>query len=435
MRDGQGLEVTTGSGEAVAAIDLFREELLSIGPRAAEVIAAADALPGVPMLEGYAAACGVFGQTSGGDALCRTHLDRAAALGANERELAFLAAVEALLGRRHEEGARRLEAIVSEHPRDLVSAKLLEFTYYLMGQEHAGPRFLAAMDAIADANRGDGLFASMHSFALELTGRYAEAIDRAEEALAAAPVNPWADHTLAHALLKSGRVDDGIAVLARERPKWDDRAPFIRGHNAWHLALLRVETLDHAEARRILDEAILPPGEAPLLVQYLDAISLLWRIEMAGGTVDAADWARMADASVAEAGGAYMPFQSAHLHFALARAGREAELAEARRALAADLGRLAAPERRVWETLGLPLLDGVAAFARGDAAGAAAALAPVEDRLAEGGGSDAQVDLFRQTLLLALVGSGERSAARGVLERLHRAARPTPLSEVWRALC
>ncbi len=436
MRDDRGLEVSTDSPDVLAALHRFRTELLSIGPGAGDVIAAADAHPGSFPLEACAAACGLFAQTPEGDALTATHLARADGLAsaANPRERRFLEAVRQLAARRHALAADTLEALLEAHPTDLVAAKLLEFDYYLMGQQHSGPRFLATMDRIAEANQGDGLFQSMHSFALELTGRYATAIEVAESALSAVPVNPWADHTLAHALLKTGRIDDGIAAAERHRASWDTRAPFIRAHNSWHLALMHLEQLDRAGAYRVVDEAILS-DETPLLVQAMDVISLLWRIEMAGGEVPDADWQRLADMAAPEAAGAYCAFQSAHLHFALARAGREAELAAARQAIEADVPGLAPPEQGVWLQVGLPLLSGVTAYARGDHAGAARHLEPLFTALPAVGGSDAQVDLFRQTLVLALLGAGRGADALAVLEASATSPVVTPLQAHWRAMC
>src|SRR5262249_48604619 len=98
----------------------------------------------------------------------------------------------------------------------------------------------------------------------------------------------------------------------------------------WHLALLHLEELDVAAAMRVFKAHIW--GITPdFVVEQLDAIALLWRIEMAAGpTAMACD--RRAYCS---AGG-----RDAHYVYALARAGRadavEAVLARVRARSAAD---------------------------------------------------------------------------------------------------
>jgi hypothetical protein len=60
----------------------------------------------------------------------------------------------------------------------------------------------------------------------------------------------------------------------------------IHSHDAWHLALLHLEELDVAAAMGVFHAHIW--GITPdVVVEQLDAIALLWRIEMAGTAVDA----------------------------------------------------------------------------------------------------------------------------------------------------
>src|SRR5207245_10123795 len=74
---------------------------------------------------------------------------------------------------------------------------------------------------------------------------------------------------------------------------------------------------------------------------------------------------------------------------------------------------------------GVPMMEGIHAFARGEYAGAAARLAPVEDRIVEVGGSHAQREVFHDTLLEAALRAGELERATALLER-RLAKRPNP---------
>src|SRR5262249_58392976 len=72
-----------------------------------------------------------------------------------------------------------------------------------------------------------------------------------------------------------------------------------------------------------------------------------------------------------------------------------------------------------------PMMEGIHAFARGEYAGAVAALAPVEERIVEVGGSHAQREVFHDTLLEAALRAGEPERATALLER-RLAKRPNP---------
>ncbi|MGE5145142.1 MAG: hypothetical protein ACM3N5_00260, partial [Candidatus Eiseniibacteriota bacterium] len=89
--------------------------------------------------------------------------------------------------------------------------------------------------------------------------------------------------------------------------------------------------------------------------------------------------------------------------------------------------------------IGLPLLRGCVAFARGGHEAAAATLGPLmgpdREAVTRVGGSDAQVDLFRQTYLMSLIGARQTSAARAYLDRLATGPVATPLQAYWRARC
>jgi hypothetical protein len=94
----------------------------------------------------------------------------------------------------------------------------------------------------------------------------------------------------------------------------------IHSHDAWHLALLHLEELDVTAAMRVFHAHIW--GITPdFVVEQLDAIALLWRIEMAGTAMDG-QWPSIADHVAGRATETFMPFMNAHYVYALARAGR-----------------------------------------------------------------------------------------------------------------
>jgi len=81
--------------------------------------------------------------------------------------------------------------------------------------------------------------------------------------------------------------------------------------------------------------------------------------------------------------------------------------------------------------VGLPLMRGLLALARGDADGAADLIAPVRAQAARFGGSHAQRDLIDQTLLAAAAEGGRRNLGRALVNERTMAKPVTPLTRHW----
>ena len=189
--------------------------------------------------------------------------------------------------------------------------------------------------------------------------------------------------------------------------------------------MLHLEQLDVAAAMRVFRTHIW--GITPdFVVEQLDAIALLWRIEMAGTPMDA-QWASIAEHVAPRAGETFMPFMNAHYVYALARAEHsdalQAALARVRARSAAD----DEEAKRVWAPVGSAVIEAAAAFGAGDRARAAALLDPVMPMMTSIGGSDAQDDLFRQTYLRSLQAAGRRAEAAAYFEAITPAKSRTAL--------
>jgi hypothetical protein len=212
-----------------------------------------------------------------------------------------------------------MEAITTQWPGDLLTAKFAEFLYYVLGQQHMGPRFRAHMARLASMHADDPDFLAMQAFAGELCDDFAVAEANAERALAIAQRNPWAQHALTHVLIRQGRVREGCARMETFLPLLATCGRPIHSHDAWHLALLHLEELDVAATMRVFREHIW--GITPdFVVEQLDAIALLWRIEMAGTAMDA-EWPSIAEHVAPRALETFMPFMNALYVCALGRAG------------------------------------------------------------------------------------------------------------------
>jgi tetratricopeptide (TPR) repeat protein len=425
MKDARGLDVTTDDPGAVAAADDFAARVLRLDQGAEAILDAAERWPEAAIIALYAAAFWLYGQTGSALANAAERLNAVEALTMNARERALYRALTLWQANDNLRAVEAMEAITAEWPGDLLTAKLAEFLYYVLGQQHMGPRFRAHMDRLEPVHSGDPDFLAMAAFASELCADYPVAEARAERALALEPRNPWAQHALSHVLIRQGRVREGLAHMQSFLPLLATCARPIHSHDAWHLALLYLEELDVAATMRVFHEHIW--GTTPdLVVEQLDAIALLWRIEMAGTAMDA-EWPSIADHVAPRAVETFMPFMNAHYVYALARAGRAETLAAALAAVRERSAGDDAEGKRVWASVGYAVVAAAAAFGAGDRARATALLDPVMPLMTSVGGSDAQDDLFRQTYLRSLQAAGRRGDAAAYFARITDGKAPTPL--------
>lgn len=427
--DRRGLPVSGGFAAALDAVERFWDEFLGARSGSDAVCAAAEAHPECALLQLYAAALHLHAQSEAEtrQAVPRL-LARAARLqrGMTDRELLLQRAVEAWARCDFEVAKVHLETLCAEHPRDLVAAKFAEFLFY---EAPDYPRHLHFMQELAEDNDGVPAFLAMLAFALSLAGRRDEAEEQAYRAIALERETPWAHHALAHVLLAEGRLEDGIRILGGLSASWPPPGQALHGHNWWHLALFHVEALDLETAWRIHGDHVV--DRAPeAVVEHVDAISLLWRLELAGRDVGG-EWRRLAPRFPERACEHVFPFLNAHYVYALGRAGETRIVRDAIRRAAEHAEAARGRGQHVWADVGVPLLRASLACAERDVAEAADLLTAIEADLACVGGSDAQVDLFHRALLDALVRSGRKSEARERLLARIGSRQATPLEERW----
>jgi hypothetical protein len=148
MKDARGLDVTSDDATAVAAADAFAARLLRLDQGVEAILEAGKRWPATPILQLYAAAFSLYGQTEGARATAATHLGVCKTLPMNPREHALHRALTLWHANDNLRAVETMEAITAEWPRDLFTAKLAEFLYYVLGQEYMGARFRAHMDRL-----------------------------------------------------------------------------------------------------------------------------------------------------------------------------------------------------------------------------------------------------------------------------------------------
>ena len=410
------MHYSTRDPRVVRALEDFADRVLAVGQGAERVLEAAHADPDEPSLRLAAAFFWLFGQTAQAQAEAARHLDvaRAGAARLNPRERAWMDALDAWHAKAFDAAATRFEAITAAWSADLLALRAAEFLYYVLGQQHCGPRYAAHTQRLAVEHGADPDFLAMHAFANELCGRTEAARMHAEQAIALRARNPWAQHALAHVFVREGNGDAAAALMERWLGEWPMSARTVYCHDAWHLALLHLDRLEIDRALAVYDEHVW--GKTPdSVVEQVDAIALLWRAEMAGVAVGAERWQSILPHVRNAWPTLFMPFVSAHYAYALARAG-DAEaagallrLADARAAQDDD------EARRVWRPVGRAVVHASAALGSDDARTAAGELDPVMPVMTRIGGSDAQDDLFRFAYVDSLSRSGRRADAAAFL--------------------
>jgi hypothetical protein len=165
------------------------------------------------------------------------------------------------------------------------------------------------------------------------------------------------------------------------------------------------------------------------LIAVSDSTSLLWRLRICGHDVPKEhleDAARHAEQSFPDAGFA---FADVHLALIAALNGDRDALARRIEALERRVAAGAVPAGPAVPAVCRAML----AFAEEDYASCVRLLEPVAADVVRIGGSHAQREVIEDTLIVALLRSGETAKARGLIEeRLHR--RPSPRDTRWRAL-
>ena len=367
--------------------------------------------------------------------VAQAHLDAAAECltHATPREKLHFDAVQNVLHGRWHQACRVWDTLLVEYPRDALALQSAQLWDFFRG-DALGLRQRPAR-ALPEWNASDPLYPyvlALHAFGLEECNLYPQAEEAGRRALAIEPRVPWAVHAVAHVMEMQGRFEDGAAWLRLNQPSWAE-GNGLGCHLWWHKALFRLEAMDTEGALRLTDTH-LASDAMQITLNRVDAASMLWRLHLLGEDVAARCTALLGAWVLDDDGAGHYAFNDMHVVLALVGAG---EVARADAWLARCAERALAPQdaaranHLMAREVGLPLMRGLLALARGDADGAVDLIAPVRCLAARLGGSHAQRDLIDQTLLAAAAQGGRRSLGRAVLNERIMAKPLTPLTRHW----
>jgi tetratricopeptide (TPR) repeat protein len=349
------------------------------------------------------------------------------ATGLTAREASHVAFFNLLVTGDAEAALSALPAHLNAWPRDAVVLGTTAFTNGLIGSSgRAGQKrtLLELLDRLAPSYGDDWWFTAHHGMALSENGQRDAARPKIDRSLAQNPKNPWAAHARAHLCYEEGDPNAACTFLASWLTTYP-RDGALYSHLSWHLALGHLEAGDAAAALRLFQEAFAPDVHSgPPRGKVNDAVSFLWRWELAGYPRDAKAWQIMHDFATSAFPRAGAAFSDMHIALAQAVAGNDAGL-EVR---ARQMNELTRDGRYPSGPCVPAVASAFTAFERQDFSAAIDALEPIASELERIGGSRAQLDLIEFTLLKAYLGAGRLDDARQMLRERRRGSSDIPVA-------
>jgi tetratricopeptide (TPR) repeat protein len=352
---------------------------------------------------------------------------KALAVKATEREASHVAFCEVYAAGHVETSLAALRAHLATWPRDALVLSTAAFTNGLIGSSGQADQkrtLLAFLDSLAPTYGDDWWFMAHHGMALSENGQYAAAQGKIERSLAQNPSNAWVAHARAHLSYETGDPHAAHDFLATWLTTYPRDAP-LYSHLSWHLALCDLGAGNPDHALRLFREAFSPDVHSgPPRAKVTDAMSFLWRWELAGYPRDAGAWRMMHEFAVGALPRAGIAFSDMHIALGQAVAGDDAALDDRAQQME-DLAR----EGRYPSGAFVPALcRAFAAFERRDFAAAIEAIEPLAGELERIGGSRAQLDLIEFTLLKACLDAGRVADARRLLSQRKRGPSAIPVA-------
>jgi tetratricopeptide (TPR) repeat protein len=363
------------------------------------------------------------------DPVLMTHakalVETARPLPLNEREEAHLAALSYLVQGARAAAVAVLDRHLMRYPFDLVAHQGAALADGFLGRFHrVRDRSARALPRWSKDRPGYGSLLAFHAFGSEEAGDYARAEDESREAAELEPLSFWAHHTVAHVMEMTGRPEDGLGWMAAREALWSTPGHMNQVHIWWHKALFHLE-LGQYEAALALYDGPIRATQRPVALSLTNASALLWRLDTLG--YDLGDrWRELADLWADRADGKCLVFGDIHAAMAELRSGREA-LVERRLAAMRETAASRAEAAGLYRRVGIPVVEGLTAFHRGDYDEAVESLLPVRFDLWQIGGSHAQRDVVDWTLTEAAVRADQRDVALSLAyERLGTRPRSAP---------
>ncbi|WIM09133.1 MAG: tetratricopeptide repeat protein [Enhydrobacter sp.] len=424
LTDRYGLSISTASDAAREAYIAGCDGVLAAGAGdKARLRRAVEADPGFALAHA-ALARALFLMADVAGAREAAAKARALAAAATPREQSHVEALCLAIEGKPVEALAATRAHLAEHPRDAMVAAPATGVFGLIGfsgRQEREPEQVQFLETLRPHLAEDWWFQSVYAFALEEVGRLDEARDLIERSMAANPGNAHGAHIKAHVLYEQGEDRAALDYLDAWLPDYP-REGLMHCHISWHIAMFALTLGDAARAWRIYQAQVRPGGAwGPALNVATDAPSFLWRAELAGEPHEAEAWQAVHGYTQKSFPRAGVAFVDVHRALAAVAAGDSETLAR----IVAELEERAASGRSPAGEVVPQLARGLAAYGRGDWPGAVAELEAALAGTVRIGGSRAQRDLIRNTLIAAYIKAGRAPAARKLVAAQKPERRPS----------
>ena len=414
LTDRYGLPITTSSQEARAAYIAGADGVLMAGPTDKADLRRAIAADPEFALARIALARASF--IVADIATVREEVAKARALAPKltPREQGHINALALAMEGKPVDALVATKAHLADFPRDAMVAAPATGVFGLIGfsgRPGREPEQIEFLEALKKHLADDWWFQMVYAFALEEVGRLDEALALIERSMATSPRSAHGAHIKAHVLYEMGEDKTALDYLEGWMPAYS-REGMMHCHISWHIAMFALTLGDLDKAWRVYRTGVHPGGAwGPALNVATDAPAFLWRAELAGHGRKGDEWQQV-NAYVQKSfpkGG--IGFVDVHRALAAAAAGDTAALGP----IIAELEERAASGRAPTGDVVPRLAKGLAAYGKGDWAGAVAILEPALAGTVRIGGSRAQRDVIENTLLAAYIKAGRAEKARALV--------------------
>lgn len=365
----------------------------------------------------------------------RQHIGRAGELAetlSDAREKSHIAILTDSLSGRPQQAISGVLQHLESWPRDVIilSLPLGAFGLYAFSgmREHNEAKAELCKRMASAFSSDDWWFLTYHGWSIAENGEVQAGRELLERAMMLKTDNANGAHALVHCMVEGGDGEIAERYVKDWLPSYD-RSGILHGHIAWHRALALLERGDFDAAYTVYQELVRPEASLGMPINVVsDGASFLWRCDLYGHAARREDWDAIADYTLQSFPKAGHAFVDSHAAMAFAGAGRTD-------ALSRRLSEISDKCERS-DHQGLPvaarLAESFVAIKRCEYGAAARILGACASDISRIGGSNAQREVFEDTLIVALMMSDQKLAARQIVkERLSR--RPSARDQVWMA--
>ncbi|XP_003745106.1 tetratricopeptide repeat protein 38 [Galendromus occidentalis] len=326
-----------------------------------------------------------------------------------------------------------LEDILKKYPTDMLAIKVAHDCYFYLGNQS---EMLASIERVlprwSSHSPLQNYLYGMQAFGLCETGQYEEAGKIALKGLELDRTDAWSTHANSHVYEMTSRPDEGIAFLSRTVNDWQP-AGLLSCHNFWHWAVFHIEKGESEAALDLFDSEIGERSKSGAMLDYVDAASLLYRLELEGVNVDD-KWKILFEETEKHLEDQILLFNDAHFAMTLLGLKDHDRFRKFQDSVNSVEDVAEIDNFRITNLFGKKLIQAMKDYSTGNFDECTTSLLEIKPDLVQMGGSDAQRDVFDLLLINAAIKSeNQRDQAKKLLDLRSCARRQSPMVDRLKA--